>query len=83
MAILSPRKAFEYKWNMTVNTKGGLRKNIPNDNLVEITVGDIKEMVSGLGSNIDFDKIRLCARIILEEKSMVDSLMAECDMYWP
>lgn len=79
-AILSPRKAFEYKWNTTVNTRGGTGKNIPNDNLVEITVKNIKEMVSGLGSNIDFEKIRLCARIILEEKSMVESLMAECEV---
>lgn len=77
MAILSPKKAFEYKWNCTVNTRGGPARNIPNDNLVEIFVGSIKEMIRGLGSNIDFEQIRFCARIILEMKNIVDSVLNE------
>lgn len=34
--------SFEYLWNMTVNLKGGIYNNIPNDNCVELQVNNIK-----------------------------------------
>lgn len=40
--ILPPYQAFDYKWNMTVNLKGGIYNNIPTDNCVELQVRNIK-----------------------------------------
>ncbi len=53
-SILTPREAFEYKWNIAVNTKGGIGKNIPNDNLVELKVRALKERLRGQGANVSF-----------------------------
>lgn len=38
MSLLSPRKAFEYRWNVSTNINGGIEGNIPDHNLVEINV---------------------------------------------
>ncbi len=35
MAVLSPREAYEYIWNTTININGGHGRNIPNDNMAE------------------------------------------------
>lgn len=43
LALLSPRMAYEYKWNCTSNLHGGAGHNIANDNLVEIQVQKIKK----------------------------------------
>lgn len=58
ISILSPEKSFEYKWNMTVNLKGGTGKNIPNDNCVEIQVHNIKSQLNCQGSNKSFESAR-------------------------
>lgn len=36
IVILDIKESFEYKWNMIVNLKGGIKNNILNDNCVEI-----------------------------------------------
>ena len=43
MALLTQREAFEYKWNACTNLQGGVGNNIPNDNAVELQVGEIKK----------------------------------------
>lgn len=53
-AVLSPAESAEYKWNMTVNLKGGIQNNIPNDNCVELQVGNIKRQLNTQGSNKSF-----------------------------
>lgn len=42
IVILDIKESFEYKWNMIVNLKGGIKNNILNDNCVEIQVYNIK-----------------------------------------
>lgn len=55
-ALLSPREAFEYKWNCSSNIHGGLGKNIPNDNLVEICVHVIKKKMREQGANLTYNQ---------------------------
>lgn len=55
MALLTPSEAFDYKWNTCTNLQGGIGKNIPNDNAVEIQVGEIKKMMQRAGSNKSFE----------------------------
>lgn len=52
--FLSPAESTEYKWNMTMNLKGGIQNNIPNDNCVELQVGNIKQQLNTQGSNKSF-----------------------------
>lgn len=52
--ILPPDYAFEYKWNMTVNLKGGMLNNIPNDDCVELQVRNIKKELKREGANKSF-----------------------------
>lgn len=53
-SILPPDQAFEYKCNMTVNLKGGIYNNIPNDNCVELQVRNIKKELITQGANKSF-----------------------------
>ena len=50
--ILPERQAQEYIWNVTVNTKGGEGRNIPNDNFVEVQVQGIKKKIKAQGANV-------------------------------
>ncbi|XP_062572276.1 uncharacterized protein LOC134234243 [Saccostrea cucullata] len=50
-AVLSPKKAMEYKWNTTANISGTVDGNIPNDNLVELCVQLIKKKLKEQGAN--------------------------------
>ncbi|XP_069136222.1 uncharacterized protein [Argopecten irradians] len=59
--ILSPKMAFEYKWNCTSNLQGGIGNNIPNDNLVEIQVQRIKKKIQTQGSNATYESARKAA----------------------
>ena len=54
MYLLNPEQSFEYKWNMTVNLKGGIGQRFPNDNCVEIQVHNIKSQLNTQGSNKSF-----------------------------
>lgn len=40
--LLSPEQSFKYKWNTTINLKGGTGQCIPNDDCVELQVHTIK-----------------------------------------
>ena len=61
-AILSERAAYEYKWNVAVNLKGGIGENIPNDNCVELQVKRIKEKVMAQGANKSFASASVATR---------------------
>ncbi|XP_062577634.1 uncharacterized protein LOC134239465 [Saccostrea cucullata] len=50
-AVLSPKKAMEYKWNTTANISGTVDGHIPNDNLVELCVQLIKKKLKEQGAN--------------------------------
>lgn len=54
IALLSPKQAYEYMWNCASNTTGGLGKNIPNDNLVELMVQLVKKKIREQGSNFTY-----------------------------
>ena len=70
MAILSPRRALEYKWNISVNLNGGAGENIADDNLVELQVKTIKNKVQTQGSNATFES----AKLVCETTQVIDSM---------
>lgn len=62
LAILSPCEAFDYKWNTCTNLQGGIGRNIPNDNAVELQVGEIKKRLQREGSNKSFESAQLICK---------------------
>lgn len=60
-SILTPKQAMEYKWNCTSNTTGGIGANIPNDNLVELTVQLVKKKIKEQGGNFTFASAKKAA----------------------
>ncbi|XP_061187058.1 uncharacterized protein LOC133195217 [Saccostrea echinata] len=69
-SILPPDQAFEYMWNMTVNLKGGIYNNIPNDNCVELQVRNIKRELNTQGANKSFQS----AKTICMTTQVIDSI---------
>nr|XP_034309040.1 uncharacterized protein LOC105329354 isoform X5 [Crassostrea gigas]XP_034309041.1 uncharacterized protein LOC105329354 isoform X5 [Crassostrea gigas] len=57
-AILTPKQAFEYKWNTTANLNGTIDGNIPNDTLVDICVQLVKKKIKEQDSNFTFDSAK-------------------------
>lgn len=53
--LLSPRESFKCKWNISTNLVGGVDKNIPNDNCVELQVKTIKNQFKTQGANKSFN----------------------------
>ena len=78
ISILSQKQALEYLWNCTVNTAGGVAKNIPNDNLVEILVQSIKKKISQQGANATFSSARKAALSSQVQNAIRDNLSHEC-----
>lgn len=70
MSILGFRESFEYKWNKSVNLKGGISNNIPNDNAVEIQVHNIKRELNTQGANKSYES----AKQICMTTQVVDSI---------
>ncbi|XP_062599501.1 uncharacterized protein LOC134261026 [Saccostrea cucullata] len=70
-AVLTPAESVEYKWNMTVNLKGGPQNNIPNDNCVELQIGNIKRQLNTQGSNKSFQS----AQNICMTTQVVEAIM--------
>lgn len=57
IALLSPKQAYEYILNCASSTTwggGGIGKNIPNDNLVELMVQLVKKKLRVQGSNFTY-----------------------------
>ncbi len=59
IAILTPRQSFEYRWNTCINVNGGLHGNIPDDNLVELNVKQLKELLRSQGSKVSYESARI------------------------
>lgn len=59
--ILSPAAAYEYRWNSTSNIIGGIGNNLPNDNLVEVTVKKVKRLIHSQGANVTHSSARNAA----------------------
>lgn len=78
--ILSPRDAYEYKWNCTANLSGGIGHNIPNDNLVEIMVHRLKEKVRTQGANVTYESARKAALSLQIQDQIKSNMMQEVNM---
>ena len=81
MAILSPQKAMEYKWNMSVNTKGGVGNSIPNDNFVELQVKNIKQTLSRQGPNKSFETAKLACQTTQAVNAVKEGMMNNSDLH--
>jgi hypothetical protein len=62
MALLSEKQAAEYKWNICVNTKGGIGRCIPNDNFVECQVKSIKQTLQHQGPNKSYETAKVACQ---------------------
>lgn len=78
MALLSPRESHEYKWNVSVNHKGGVGQNIPNDNLVEIQVHNIKAELQTQGPNKSFESAQQICKTAQVVDKMSTNLSSAC-----
>lgn len=78
--ILSPKDAYEYKWNCTSNLSGGTGRNIPNDNLVEIMVHRLKEKVRSQGANVTFQSAKKAALSLQVQDEIKQNVMKEINM---
>lgn len=74
--LLNPEQSFEYKWNMTVNLKGGIGQCIPNDNCVEIQVHNIKSQLNTQGSNKSFKSAKQICMTTQVIDAIKDGLMS-------
>ena len=77
-ALLSEKQSMEYLWNCTSNIAGGLDKNIPNDNLVEIQVQSIKKKIHQQGANASFQSARKAALSTQVQDLIRDNLSNQC-----
>lgn len=73
--LLSPREAYEYKWNCTTNLKGGAGHNIPNDNLVGILVHRLKAKLQSQGSNVTYESARKSALTLQIQDEIRENLI--------
>ena len=75
MALLTPCQALEYKWNVSVNTHGGLGNNISNDNFVETQVKAIKQQVASQGPNKCFASAQVVCKTTQIVSRIKETLM--------
>lgn len=80
VALLSPRMAYEYKWNCTSSLRGGREHNIPNDNLVEIQVHNVKKKIQDQGANCTYASARRAALTLQVQHEMRENMKHECLM---
>lgn len=79
LCLLTPRMAYEYKWNCSANLQGGLGNNIPCDNLVELLVQTVKKAVYAQGANATFTSVRKAALAIQVQDEIKNNIQNECD----
>ncbi|KAI8515092.1 hypothetical protein Bbelb_076830 [Branchiostoma belcheri] len=78
MALLNPSEAFDYKWNTCTNLQGGIGKNIPNDNAVELQVGEIKKRLHREGSNKTFQSAQTICKTTQIVNKVAENLRHVC-----
>ena len=76
--LLTPRMAYEYKWNCSANVLGGIGHNIPNDNLVEILVQMVKKKVYAQGANATFESVKKAALTLQIQEEIKENIQNEC-----
>lgn len=81
-ALLTPRQAFEYKWNCCSNTSGGIGKNVPNDLLVEMNVKSIKQKLRSQGANVTYQSARVIALSSQIQNDVKENLVQQCDTHF-
>lgn len=74
--LLSPEQSFEYKWNTTINLKGGTGQCIPNDNCVELQVHTIKSQLNTQGSNKSYKSAKQICMTTQVIDAVRDNLMS-------
>ena len=78
LTLLTPRMAYEYKWNCSANMCGGIGHNIPNDNLVELLVQAVKKKVYAQGANVSYDSVKKAALTLQIQDEIKDNMQEEC-----
>lgn len=73
-ALLSPREAERMKWNRTVNNSGRAGCNVAMDLALEHTNHYIKDMIRGLGANINEISVCRISKAFFVLKSFLDRL---------
>lgn len=81
-ALLSPRQAFEYKWNCCSNTNGGIGRNVPNDLLVEMNVNAIKQKLRSQGANVTYDSARVIAVSSQVQDDIKQNIIRQCGSHF-
>lgn len=81
-ALLSPRQAFEYKWNCCSNTNGGIGRNVPNDLLVEMNVNAIKQKLRSQGANVTYDSARVIAISSQVQDDIKQNIIRQCGSHF-
>ena len=76
-ALLSPREAERLKWNRTVNNQGGEGNNVVMDVALEHDNHALKEIVRGLGANINKRKVRRVCRAYFVLKKLLQQIESE------
>jgi hypothetical protein len=71
MAVLSPKEAYEYKWNCTTNLRGHVGQNIPNDNLVELMVKAVKDKLKKQGANMTYESARKAVKSLQMQEDIL------------
>lgn len=77
--ILSPKMAYEYMWNCSANLQGGIGKNIPNDNLLEIMVQTVKKKIYSQGANATYTSVQRAALTTQIQEEIKQNLQTQCN----
>jgi hypothetical protein len=79
-ALLTPREAERLKWNRTVNNRGVSGSNVAMDVALEHDNHLIKDMIRGLGANINETSVRRICRAFFIIKSFLEHLDLEMEV---
>lgn len=75
--ILSPKEAFEYRWNASVNIVGGIGNNIPDDNACELAVKAVKGKLRTQGPNLTFESAKVVCDTLQAQQAISDQMVVE------
>ena len=82
-ALLTPRQAQSFIWNRTVNTKGGIGKNISMDLRLEHMNKLLKDLLRCLGVNITEKSSERCSKALKLVEDILSSIDAELSVKKP
>lgn len=76
-AILTPRESHCLKWNRTVNTVGGVGKNIARDLVMEHTIKTTKNLFAGQGANFTMEGAMVYSRSTNSVQNIIENFDME------